>query len=159
MFSKTGIHALLALSALARQPRGTFLGASQIAKEIGAPRNYLGKLLKALADRGVLVSRKGKGGGFQLRRDPEEVSLYEVMDPIEKLSRWSGCFLGKERCSERNPCPLHPKWKVVRETYLAFLRTTSLAEVAARIAEAESGGRRANRVRSVGSQGRSESGD
>ncbi len=150
MLSKTGIHALLALSALARRPRGSFLGASEIAKDIGAPRNYLGKLLKALADRGILVSRKGKGGGFQLRRDPAELSLYEVMDPLEKLGRWSGCFLGRDRCSERSPCALHAKWSTVRDAYLAFLKTTTLAEVAGRIAELEPKSKRPARARDAG---------
>lgn len=136
MFSKTGIHALLALSALSRLPKGAFLGASEIAREIGAPRNYLGKLLKALADRGILLSQKGKGGGFRLSRDPRDVTLFEVMLPIEKLDRWSGCFLGKARCSERSPCPLHSRWKPVRDAYLDFLKTTTVADVAERAAGA-----------------------
>jgi len=110
MISKSGIHAVKALSALAELPHGVYAGAGEVAQRIGAPRNYLGKLLKTLADSGLLASQKGKGGGFRLARHPGEISLFEVMDPIERVSRWSGCFLGQRQCSEDAPCAVHPQW-------------------------------------------------
>ena len=130
MISKTGIHALLALTRLARAEGGAYAGAAEVAEEIGAPRNYLGKLLKLLADRGLLESQKGKGGGFRLLRDPAAIRLIEVMEPIEKVSRWSGCFLRRGRCSEKNPCAVHDRWKKVREAYLRFLEETTVADLA-----------------------------
>ena len=129
MISKTGIHALRALSALAKLPEGVYAGASDVAEEIGAPRNYLGKLLKTLADAGLLVSQKGKGGGFRLARDASQISLYEVMDPIEHVGRWTNCLLGNGECSAQSPCTLHSRWKKVRDAYLQFLRETSVADV------------------------------
>ncbi len=129
MISRTGIHALKALSALTKLPEGEFTGASDVAEEIGAPRNYLGKLLKTLADAGLLVSQKGKGGGFRLARDAAHISLYEVMDPIEHVSRWTNCLLGHGECSAKSPCSLHNKWAKVRDAYLLFLRETSVADV------------------------------
>ena len=56
MISKTGIHATLALSFLAKLPAGEYAGAAQIADEVGAPRNYLGKLLKQLAEVGLVLT-------------------------------------------------------------------------------------------------------
>ena len=107
MLSKTGIHAIKALSILTKLPEGIYAGAGEIAAEIAAPRNYLGKLLKTLADEGLLVSQKGKGGGFRLARDASKISLYEIMDPIDHVSRWSGCLFGGGPCSPQNPCALH----------------------------------------------------
>jgi len=133
MISRTGTHAVLALSALARSEPGNYAGAADIAREIGAPRNYLGKLLRILADKGLVQSQKGKGGGFRLSRDPARITLLEVMEPIEKISRWSRCFLGSGRCSERSPCAVHERWKRVREAYLRFLKETSVADLAERI--------------------------
>jgi Rrf2 family transcriptional regulator, iron-sulfur cluster assembly transcription factor len=129
MLSKTGIHALKALTALTKLPDGHFAGAGDIADEIGAPRNYLGKLLQTLAGEGLVVSQKGKGGGFRLARDPAEISLYEVMEPIEHVSRWNGCLLGHGQCSAQEPCTLHSRWGKVRDAYLQFLRETTVADV------------------------------
>ena len=131
MISKTGIHALRALSAMTKLPEGVYAGAGDIAKVIGAPRNYLGKLLKTLADEGLAISQKGKGGGFRLAINPAKISLYEVMEPIEHVSRWTNCLLGHGECSAQNPCVLHGRWGKVRDAYLQFLRETTVADVAA----------------------------
>jgi Rrf2 family transcriptional regulator, iron-sulfur cluster assembly transcription factor len=130
MISKTAAHALTALAALAELPPGSYAGAAEIAAQIAAPRNYLGKLLKVLADAGLVVSQKGKGGGFRLARPAAAVSLFEVVDPIEHLGRWSGCFLGRARCSAKSPCQVHKRWKVVRDAYLRFLQETTVADLA-----------------------------
>jgi Rrf2 family protein len=132
MLSKTGLHAVRAMLALARLPEGAYAGAAHIAQEIGGPQNYLGKLLKALAEKGLAESQKGLGGGFRLARDAREISLLDVIEPIEHISRWSGCILGRPECSEVNPCAIHDRWKAVRDAYLRMLKRTTLAELVAK---------------------------
>ena len=132
MLSKTGLHAVRAMLALARLPEGAYAGAAHIAKEIGAPQNYLGKLLKALAEEGLAESQKGLGGGFRLARDARKISLLDVIEPIEHISRWSGCILGRPECSETDPCAIHNRWKAVRDAYLRMLQRTTIAELVAK---------------------------
>src|SRR5215510_6444775 len=132
MLSKTGLHAVRAMVALARLPEGIYAGAARIAQEIAAPQNYLGKLLKALAEEGLVESQKGLGGGFRLARDPRQISLLDVVEPIEHVSRWSGCILGRPECSERDPCAIHDRWKAVRQAYLQMLERTTIAEMVAK---------------------------
>ncbi|MBI2520821.1 MAG: Rrf2 family transcriptional regulator [Bdellovibrio sp.] len=129
MISKTGLHALKALAVLSRLPEGEYIGAATLAKEIGAPENYLGKLLQTLTYEGLVESQKGKGGGFRMAKDSKKTSLYDVIEPIEQVSRWEGCFLGRSRCSSSSPCNLHDKWKMTRDTYLNFLKSTNLSEI------------------------------
>jgi len=132
VISRTAKHALAALAFLAGLPDGQFAGAADIAQEINAPGNYLGKLLKTLADTGLVESQKGKGGGFRLVRAAASIALIDVVDPIDHVSRWSECFLGRGRCSTESPCSVHKRWASVRDAYLAFLTGTSLADLAAR---------------------------
>jgi Rrf2 family transcriptional regulator, iron-sulfur cluster assembly transcription factor len=130
MISKTGVHAIKALCSLSNLSEGIYAGAGDIAYEIGAPQNYLGKLLQTLANDGLLISQKGKGGGFRLARAPSKISLYDIIDPIEHVSRWTNCLLGPGQCSNNNACVLHNKWGKVRDAYLEFLRETTVADVA-----------------------------
>lgn len=132
MLSKTGLHAVRALVALARLPEGTYAGAASIARDIGAPQNYLGKLLKGLAKEGLVESQKGLGGGFRLARLPEEIVLFDVVDSFEHVGRWSGCILGLPTCSDSAPCAVHDRWKEVRAAYLQMLQETTIAELVAR---------------------------
>lgn len=132
MISQTAKHALAALTVLAELPEGQYAGAGEIADEIDAPRNYLGKLLKTLADQGLVESQKGKGGGFRFARSPASISLMHAVERIDRVSRWSDCFLGRGRCSDERPCAVHDRWARVRDAYLDFLRETTIADLAAR---------------------------
>jgi len=130
VISKTGIYAILALAFLSKLKTDEFAGATQIATEVGAPPNYLGKLLKQLAEEGLVISQKGFGGGFKLAKPANKITVYDVLEPIEKVSKWNGCFLGRSRCSEKSPCNVHNRWSKIREGYLSFLKETTIAEVA-----------------------------
>jgi len=129
VISKTGVHAVRALMALGRIPHGTYAGAAQIARRIGAPENYLGKLLKGMATHGLVQSQKGQGGGFCLALPPEKITLFDILEPIERLSSWSRCILGRSTCSDEHPCLMHPRWKKVRQAYLKMLEHTTIAEL------------------------------
>lgn len=132
MISQTAKHALAALTALAELPEGQYAGAGEIAGEIDAPRNYLGKLLQTLAGEGLVESQKGKGGGFRLARRPASISLIEVVEPIDRVSRWADCFLGRGRCSDNSPCAVHDRWANVRDTYIQFLQQTTITDLTIR---------------------------
>ena len=129
MLSKTAIHTISALVSLAERPPGTYVGAGDLAREIAAPPNYLGKLLKGLGDQGLVESQKGKGGGFRLARPPAGISLFEVADRIDRVSRWNGCFLGRGRCADEEPCPVHCRWGALRDQYFGLLHDTTIADL------------------------------
>ncbi len=130
MITRSGTHALKAMAYLAGLPAGAYEGAGEIAARIKAPENYLGKLLRQLAQAGLLEGRKGSKGGFRLARDTRKISLFEVLEPIEHVSRIKGCVLGRTQCRRRDHCALHDGWARIRNQYLDFLRTTSLFEAA-----------------------------
>ncbi len=132
MISKTALHAVKALVTLATLPAGTCMGAAAIARSIGAPPNYLGKLLQGLVRHGLVESQKGLGGGFRLARKAASISLLDVVEPIDQVSRWSGCILGGPKCEDEQPCAIHERWKVVREAYRDLLGRTSLEDLARR---------------------------
>ena len=132
MITRTGLHAVRAMAALARLAEGEYAGAAGIAREIGAPPNYLSKLLQTLAREGLLRSQKGLGGGCRLARDARQISLLDVVEPIEQVSRWSRCVLGHRECSDEAPCAIHNRWKQVRTAYVRMLAQTSIADLLAR---------------------------
>jgi Rrf2 family protein len=132
MLSKSGIHAVRALIYLAELPKGTYAGAVSIAEKIDAPKNYLGKILQQLCRDGLLESQKGLGGGFRLARDAGEISLLDIVAPIEHIHRWAGCILGQAACSEDDPCPIHNDWKGVKEAYLKLLTETTIVDLVKR---------------------------
>jgi len=130
MITRTALHSIRALVCLARQPKGSYAGASALARAIDAPPNYLGKLLQTLGRAGLVESRKGLRGGFRLARDPARITLFEIIEPIEHVSRWEGCFLGGAPCSDKDPCGMNERWGTLRDAYLELLAETTVAELA-----------------------------
>lgn len=130
MISKTALSAIKALAYLAEQPEGTRVGAAAIAGETGSGQNYLGKILQSLTREGLVESQKGLWGGFKLARDPRQITLYDVVEPIDQISRWEGCFMGGHSCGSDSPCAVHNRWGAVREAYKAFLKETTIADLA-----------------------------
>lgn len=128
MISKTAKHGIKALVDLAEHP-GEFQGTASIANRIDAPQNYLGKLLQLLTMSDLVHSQKGKGGGFQLARKPEDISLYDIVEPIDRVSKWEGCFMGTGACSSDSPCAMHDHWATVRDAYLDMLQSCTLADL------------------------------
>ena len=129
MLSKTSTFLINALVELAKLPAGHYEGASSIAAKIEAPKNYLGKLLQTLCARKVVASQKGTGGGFRLGMDPAAITLYDIVEPIDNIAGWDRCALGLQACSETDPCPVHDQWRVIKEAYLGFLKTTTVADL------------------------------
>jgi Rrf2 family protein len=134
MISKSAQYAVRAVIVISAEPSLNH-GAQEIAGKIGAPPNYMGKLLRLLADAGVLESTRGSGGGFRLARPSGEISLFEIVEPIDKVSRWTTCFLGLSSCSPGTPCALHPRWEPIRESYLQMLKELTIAEIPSEMEE------------------------
>ena len=130
MLSRSGIHAIRAMVTLATLAPNEFCGVNTIARVTGSPRNYLGKLLLQLSRHGLVESRKGLGGGFRLTRPAGEMCLLEVISAIEDTGRWTECALSGRACSDDEPCMVHTRFARAREAFLAFLRETTIAELA-----------------------------
>ena len=130
MLSKTGLYVVRALAEMAKVKDGSWLGTATLAKEIGAPVNYLGKLLHVLAREGIVFSRKGVGGGVRLARAPKDISLYDALNPFEDFPHWDECLLGHEACPGNNPCHFANRWNPIRESVIQFLHETSAADLA-----------------------------
>lgn len=129
MINKSSLLAIKALTELAQLPPGECAGAASIAQKIDAPANYLGKLLQSLATRGLILSQKGKGGGFRLETSPKKISLFDVVSSIEDVDKWSKCFLGRKKCLDVSPCSVHDQWKEVKEVNRRFLRNITLYDL------------------------------
>lgn len=55
----------------------------ELAQAEGIPSNYLVQILNELRTAGLIVSRRGKQGGYALARGPSEITLYDIMQAVE----------------------------------------------------------------------------
>jgi Rrf2 family iron-sulfur cluster assembly transcriptional regulator len=114
---------------MAIQGPGEVVLGRDLAERTAVPPSYLSKILLNLKRAGLVEATRGTGGGYRLSKPAEEISLWEIVDPVDNVGRLDECIMGMNECSEQNPCAMHDWWKRVREDYVAMLRQTSLAEV------------------------------
>jgi Rrf2 family protein len=123
-------YAIRAMTYVAGYEPGTRLLARDISAHEKIPGPFLGKIFQTLVRAGLLKSSKGPGGGFSLARDPESISLYDIYRSIDGTTYLDACAVGLARCSDEVPCPLHERWKPIRERIRNYLEATSLADMA-----------------------------
>ncbi|MCC5937930.1 MAG: Rrf2 family transcriptional regulator [Lunatimonas sp.] len=134
MFSKACKYAINAMIYVATlQSEKKRAGLKDIALAISSPEAFTGKILHALVKSELLVSTKGPNGGFALKNSPDEIVLAEIVVSVDGEMRLKACAIGIEKCSKQYPCPVHFKFKAVREHLFGMLLTTNLKEVAERV--------------------------
>src|ERR1700709_1287744 len=83
MLSQKARYALRALVELARAGPEQQLTAGEIAVRADAPRKFLEAILLEVSRRGLVLSRRGKFGGYVLAKPPAEISFAEVIRVID----------------------------------------------------------------------------
>lgn len=128
MLSKSAEYALRALHRLAFAGGEGPVTTARLAEAVGAPENYLSKLLHRLQQEGLVDSRRGRGGGFALARPPAEVTLAQVVAPFDDVME-RRCLLGRSECRDDDPCSAHEAWLEAAGRLRDFFRETTLAEL------------------------------
>lgn len=130
MFSKAceyGIRATLYVAQQSRQGQRAKL--AEIARATDSPVAFTAKILQQLARAGVISSVVGPGGGFEV--DPSRgLTLSDIVDAIDGDRIYRGCGLGLPSCDEARPCPVHDRFKEVRDQLREMLQTTTVQELA-----------------------------
>lgn len=129
MLSQTVEYALRAVVHLAAQapdPQTT----EQIAAKTLVPKPYLSKVLQALVRAGIVHSQRGVGGGISLARQPDDLTILDVVNAVEPIQRIRTCPLGRKAHGVRL-CPLHKRMDAALAMVEDAFRRSTLAEVLA----------------------------
>lgn len=120
-----------AIRALACLADGTCTprSARDVAACTGIPAPYLGKLLRKLVSQGLVVGKRGPGGGIHLARSGSRISLMDVAEAVDGPDVLGTCLLGAFLCDEVGVCPTKPFWDRTRPAIRAELARLSIADV------------------------------
>lgn len=133
LLTRTSEYALQALIHLAAQREGHLVLNRDIARYLAVPAPYLAKILKQLAKAGLVVSSRGRGGGYALHPLAREVSIRDVVEVVEGPAVFEGCLLGLKVCSEATACPVHHAWAPLKATVLGLLEQRSIGAMAGEV--------------------------
>jgi Rrf2 family protein len=135
MLSKRSQYALKALSFLSENYKKGPILISEIARKKKIPLKFLENILLELKGIGVLDSKKGKGGGYFLVKDPGKVRVADIIrqvnGPIAMLPCVSLYFYERCKNCDEKKCALHDMMIEVRDATLEILEKRTLVDLAA----------------------------
>ena len=132
MFSKACEYGIKASIFIAKNSQeGKRVSPKEISEEINSPQAFTAKILQALVKNNIVKSIRGAHGGFEINKDQiVTIKLSEIVMAIDGDTIYSGCGLGLSKCDENHPCPVHDKFKAIRDGLKHMLETTNLEELA-----------------------------
>jgi len=101
----------------------------EIASQMMVPKSFLSKILQKLVKVGVVKSFRGVKGGFQLDRDPNDITLLDVIEAIEGTIVLNACALDSAVCAFSGTCAVHPVWVKLRAEFNEMLRSYNFADI------------------------------
>ena len=134
MLSKKTKYGLKALAYLGSQKDSKPVQIAEIAEEENISQKFLESILLSLRKTGFLGSKKGKGGGYYLIKNTNEILMTDIMrvleGPISMVPCVSLNFYEKcDDCPDEGSCSVHKLMLMVRDANLSVYRNTTLADI------------------------------
>lgn len=121
-------YALRAMLYLAQLEPNQRAATSQIAEDQHIPPSFLAKIISQLSIAGLIHTSRGARGGVSLARNPEEISILEVVEAIDGPISLNECTESPSACPFGEDCPLRSLWCDTQAELVKRLKKTSFAQ-------------------------------
>ena len=122
MISTKGRYAIRLMVDLARQDRERYTPLGEVADRQCISKLYLEIILKKLVAAKYIVGKSGKSGGYKLTKEPEKITVLEILELMEGTVAPVACLSkGAKSCPFRKKCSTIAMWteydKMTREYF------------------------------------------
>jgi Rrf2 family protein len=134
MFSMKTVYGLKALQYLAIHGAGEHILISEIAAKEGIPKKFLETILLTLKNDGLLNSKIGKGGGYQLAIAPSEITMERIIRSLEGPVALVPCVADEnnskcEYCEDNSVCGVRLSMSRLTDQFIGIMSRTTLADL------------------------------
>jgi Rrf2 family protein len=122
---------ICALHLAKRAAEGPITG-REIAERERLPSDYVEQILLRLRRAGIVRSTRGARGGYALARDPEAISIRDVIEASEMTTFDLHCLthpVEEERCSSSHNCSIRPVWMLLQRRIDDVLESVHLSDL------------------------------
>ena len=106
------------------------LNATQLAETLYIPYKFLTKIMTELVKAGLVVSIRGREGGYQFKKKISEIMMSDVLDIFNDSIKEEQCVLGIGFCNGLCKCALHDQWVEPKKLLQKMFQESSLEEIA-----------------------------
>ncbi len=130
LLTKASEYALLSLILISKEDEP--VDVDTLSKKLNISKSFLAKILQSLARQEILISYKGAKGGFRLSREPENISVKDVIEFAEKKAPTVfECSSSKTFCksNKAETCQIWPFLNTLQLKIDDFLKEISLKDI------------------------------
>jgi len=135
-------YATVVLTVLAAHP-GEVLSATELAEFTGLEPPTVSKVLKPLAQAGLVEGLRGVRGGYRLTRAPGDITLYAVVEAMEGPLALTECSHDNHQCGMAPKCGARSSWRLINDVVSEALRNVTLVQILPPLPLADENQRRA----------------
>ena len=131
MISTRGRYALRVLVDLAEQDSDRYITLREIAERQEISEKYLESIVKDLVKAGFLEGLRGKGGGYRLGRNAEDLNVFDILQIMEGTLAPVACLEeGSRPCARGGDCRTLPLWRGLDEVVREYLGRFTIRDLA-----------------------------
>jgi len=127
--TRAGEYAVRCVLYLSAKGAGTLIGRKEIALQCDIPDKFLAKIAQQLARAKLIEIRQGARGGYVLCREPQNISLLEVVEAIIGEIYLNDCVNSAAVCRASANCAINRVWIKARNQMRDTLRAVTFAEL------------------------------
>lgn len=124
--SKLTDYGIVLLSHFAGFREGETASSRGMAEATTLPYPVVSKILKTLAQEGLLISHRGSKGGYALARPPSQINVAEIIEALEGPIALMECSAGPGHCEKEDTCRVRDPWQRINEAIHETLDTVTL---------------------------------
>ncbi|NRA65598.1 MAG: Rrf2 family transcriptional regulator [Pseudobacteriovorax sp.] len=119
-------YALKVMLDLARHDSEDLVRRQDIVRREGIPAKYLDQILVKLRKHGLIISTRGRSGGFRIARPPAEITMWDIFHGVEDGIYPVACVDEFEDCQFTVSCVASEPWQLIFDTLKTQLNAMTL---------------------------------
>ena len=127
--SKKADYGLIAVKHLAMHRHQHACSANEIAEDYGISVTLMAKVLQKLAKQELVIAKHGSSGGYQLAKDPSQISALDVITAIDGPVLITSCVTSHGPCDATEKCSVREPLRRVNESILQVLGTVTISQM------------------------------
>jgi Rrf2 family protein len=127
--SKKADYGLIAVKHLALHRHQHACSANEISEEYGISATLMAKVLQKLAHHSLVAAKHGSSGGYQLAKEPGQISALDVISAIDGPVLITSCVTSHGNCDATEKCSVREPLRRVNESILNVLSTVTISQM------------------------------
>jgi len=128
--SNTSQYAIRILAYITDKKESQLINATELSDVLSIPYKFLTKIMTELAKADLIVSIRGRDGGYKLKRRASDIIINDILDLFNDSIKDEQCVLGIGFCDGINKCSMHDQWMEPKLLMQKMFQESSLQDIA-----------------------------